>query len=148
MRASIIPLLLPFFLAGCHTIETPVNFVQVERGDLGGYHVRAMSADGVVVGLRTQDNPKRGTLEFWSAAMQNELTGRGYRLVKAEDIRGASGQLGRLMEFATDQRGTGFTYLLATYVTDSTVLLAEAGGKTEAVDKYRPRIRQSLLTAR
>ncbi len=40
------------------------------------------------------------------------------------------------------------TYLLAVYVDGRDVLLAEAGGKAEAVESQLPAIRQCLLSAR
>jgi len=137
-------------LSGCfHTMEAPVNFVSVDRADLGSYTVRAVSADGMVIGLRTQDNPKRGTLAFWAEAVRNELVaGKGYNLVKAEDVTAAPGRPGRLMQFAATDRGADFTYLLAVYVTDYSVLLAEAGGKKEAVAAREEDIRRCLLSAR
>ncbi len=47
--------------AGCHTLATPPNFMPVERGDLGAYDQRTVSANGVVIGLRSQraESPER-----------------------------------------------------------------------------------------
>jgi len=138
------------WLPGClTTMDTPTNFVVVDRGDLGNYKVKAVSAGGVVVGLRMEDNPKRGTLEFWSEAIGDELTAaRGYKPVKSEPVTSASGLPGRLMEFSTMQQGSQFTYMVALYVTSAQVALAEAGGKTDALSKRAAEIRASLLSVR
>ena len=62
-------------LAGCaHSLELPSNFVELEKQDRGRYAFRAVSPQGAVIALQVQDNPKNGTLEFWHAAIENELT--------------------------------------------------------------------------
>lgn len=134
--------------SGCHNMDTPANFVSVDRSDLGDYKIKTISADGVVVGLKTRPNPKNGTLEFWSEAISNELIGRGYKLIKSEDVTNSAGTPGKLMEFQTFDRGTTFGYLLAVYVTDMDVLLAEAGGKDQSLKKRSEAIRKSILSAR
>ena len=110
---------------------------------------RAVSADGVAVGLRTVENPKDGTLAFWSQAIEGEMTGaRGYKLEKAEDIAAAGGAPGRLLTFTAQRSGADFTYLLAVYVSGRQVLIAEAGGRSERVAEKIEPIRKSLLSVR
>jgi hypothetical protein len=121
----------------------------VAREDLGDYDQRAVSADGVVVGLRTQRTDSPGTLEFWSQAVTNELAAtRGYQLVKSEDAASAGGLKCKLMTFHLDLRGNKMTYLLALYVDGREVLIAEAGGKSELVQKQQEQLRQSLLSVK
>ena len=135
--------------AGCHTLTPPADFMPVERGDLGEYDQRVVSADGVVIGVRSQTTSSPGTLEFWSQAVANELTtNKGYQLAGAEDAVGAGGQKCKFMTFHYSLRGNSMTYLLAVYVDGRGVLLAEAGGKADLVQKQLPAIRQSLLSAR
>ena len=134
--------------AGCHTMTPPADFVSPEGTDRGTYVMHSISADGVVVGLRTQDNPKQGTAGFWATAISSELTSRGYKLVKSEDVQNSAGTSGKLLEFTTQQQGGSFTYLLALYVSSGQVVLAEAGGKADAFSGHAADIRKSLLTAR
>jgi hypothetical protein len=130
---------------GCtHTIDLPSNFVAVEKDALGDYVARGVSADGVVVALRSENNPKNGTLEFWQRAIKNELVvSKGYKLEKEEAVTDRAGTAGTLLLCTAQRSGTDFTYLLAVYVTSEAVLIAEAGGKTEAVT---PRL-EDLKTA-
>ncbi len=135
--------------AGCtRGMDAPQDFVSVDRADLGGYDMRAVSDSGLVVGLRHEANADGGTLAFWAGASLNELKNQGYKHVKTEDVTGASGTAGKLMEFSVDQRGTTFTYLLAVYVNPREVLVAEAGGPAEDVTKHQDKLRKSLLSAK
>jgi len=102
----------------------------VERADLGEYDQRLVSADGVVIGLRSQTTHSPGTLEFWSKAVANELTNnKGYQLAGAEDATGTNGRKCKFMTFHYSLRGNSMTYLLAIFVDGQGVLLAEAGGQ-------------------
>jgi hypothetical protein len=138
-----------FVAAGCHTITPPPNFMPVQRADLGDYDQRVVSADGVVIGVRSQSTHSAGTLEFWSQALANELVAsKGYQLASTEDAPATNGRTCKVMTFRYSLRGNSMTYLLAVFVDGRDVLLAEAGGKSEAVQKQLLAIRQSLLSAR
>ena len=57
-------------LAGCSPgIQWPPGFVEVGKENLGPYAQRAVSADGVVVDLRTEPNPKNAAADFWATAI-------------------------------------------------------------------------------
>lgn len=136
-------------LSGCHTFTAPPNFMPVDRSDQGDYDQRMISADGVVIGLRSQRTHTAGTLAFWSQAITNELVNtKGYQLVESGEEKAANGRTCRLMTFTYSLRGNGMTYLLAVHVDGREVLLAEAGGKSDLVQKQLPDIRKSLLSAR
>jgi len=61
-------------LCGCEpTIQMPPGFVEVGKYNLGTYDQRAVSADGVVVALRSETNPKNASLDFWVTAIRDEL---------------------------------------------------------------------------
>jgi hypothetical protein len=146
--------ILPAFLAvaaaaGCQpAMVLPDGFVPVEEQP-GLHQMRAVSADGVVLALRSHENPKRGTLAFWSEAIKNELvSAKGYKLVREEPVRSQVGRHGVLLTFTTEQKGTPFTYMTAVFVTGGQVLLAEAGGKADAVKPKLKAITKALLSAR
>ena len=138
------------FIPACTArMELPANFVRLEASDRGPYDVRGVSADGVVVALRHYPNPKGGSLEFWAEAVRNELTGgRGYSLEDTEEVKSASGVHGRMMTFAARRRGAAGEYITAVFVTRSKVLVAEAGGKKEALEPRLAEVRKSLLSVR
>jgi hypothetical protein len=129
-------------------MDLPADFVPVERAK-DGYELRAVSAEGVVVGLRRQDNPKEGTLEFWSTAVQKNLAARnGYTLTDVTPVTAAAGDAGTLMRFDVTKEGTDLTYLVAVFVRGDDVLVPEAGGQTGAVAAIEADLRQALLSVR
>ena len=135
---------------GCRpAIDMPDGFVTVEDSDRDPYDLRAVSADGVALGVRRHDNPENGTLDFWAEAVRNELTsGRHYKLAKTEPIESKAGLSGRLLTFTVEKSGTPFTYVVAVYVSSRQVTLAEAGGKTEAVKPRLAAIKEAMATVR
>lgn len=136
-------------LSGCLPVmDTPKNFIHVEKHDLGDYTMRAVSADGVVVSLCNRPNMQNGTLEFWSRAIVNEMTGRGYTLVNNEAVKSEIDLAGQLLTFSTHSRGAPFTYMLAMYVKNNAVIVAEAGGKASAVKEVEDDLRKSLLSVK
>ena len=135
-------------LAGCaHRLELPTNFVAMDEPERGPYEVRGVSPDGVVIALRTRENPNKGALAFWSQAIRNELTGRGYKLVDSKPVESKAGTAGELLSFASEKGGRKFTYLLAVFVEGKEILLAEAGGPAEALTPHLAAIEKSLRTA-
>ncbi len=147
---SILPAaLLMVFLAGCGpTIEMPDGFVEVGDDQRGSYDVRGVSADGVVVAVRTQGNEQNGSLAFWAKSIENEMAGRGYKLDAAEDIISAAGVAGRKFTFTADRAGMAYTYLLGLYVRDRDIVIAEAGGKADAVAPLTEGINKAIRSVR
>jgi len=148
MRHASILIGLVLLAGGCeHTFDAPDGFVMVEPS--GGYLARAVSADGVVIGLRAEPNPAEGTLAFWSEAIGNELTDRrGYKLIDTTDVESTGGLAGTLMDFATKQELVEMRYMTAVFVTNAEVLVAEAGGKADAFAAKLDDVKAALLTAR
>ncbi len=138
------------FFIGCGAqMDIPADFVSVGRENLRGYDQRAISADGVVVALRTLANEQNGDIEFWAVASGNELVqNRGHELVKTEDVTSGSGLAGKLMTFKAEKRGQDFIYLTALYIKADQIVLAEAGGKAEAFEAHADKIRKALLSVR
>jgi len=148
---AIVPLVLAAsMVAGCAAaMELPGSFVEVGEADRGMYDLRAVSADGAVLAVRRQDNPQKGTLEFWTEAVKNELTtGPGYKLLKTEPVTSTSGVPGRMLTFAAEKRGVDYTYLVGLYVGSSGILIAEGGGKAEGVNSRLDEIKKAMLTVR
>lgn len=127
------------------TGAVPESFVAVEEAKLGPYDSRAVSAEGVVYAVRKIENPRGGTLDFWAAAAQRELTeGKGYSLEASEAIRSATGWDGRLLRFTAERSGAPFTYLVALYVRDVDIVVAEAGGRAGDVRKHEADILDAM----
>ncbi len=135
-------------LGGCHGMDVPADFVAMDRPGLDGYEARAVSADGAVLGLRTETNAKNGTLDFWANAIRGELVAaRGYTLTKEEPINGAAGA-GKCMTFTASRSGAEFTYVIAVFLRYDTILIAEAGGKTDVVAPKMDKIAAVMRSVR
>jgi hypothetical protein len=138
-------------MAGCmmRTLTLPNNFIRVDKAWQGDFALRGVSADGVVVGLRSEVNPEGGTLDFWTEAIGDQMTkGRGYKATGSEAVTSAGGTGGRLLSFSEERQGVVYTYLVAVYVQGPDILVAEAGGKAEAVAAHQDEIHKALLSVR
>ncbi len=139
---------------GCETtLDLPDNFVAVDEHNLRGYEARGVSADGMVVAVRLEDNAENGTLAFWTEAIERQLASRNYTLAKTENVTSDAGLDGTLMTLNTDRGGRPYTYLVAVFVKtslidDGEVLIAEAGGETIAAEPRLADLRAALLSAR
>ena len=141
-------------LGGCGMkMDMPDNFVSVDDHNRGSYDVRGVSADGMVLAARHEDNAKNGTLAFWAQAVKRELAARSYTLSKSQDVESIGGLAGKLMTFSVNRGGRPFTYMTAVFVKkglldDGEVIVAEAGGEESVFKPRQDEIRKALLTIR
>lgn len=135
--------------AGCeHRLELPPHFVEL-RDPGSDYDFRGIAADGTVVALRTEKNPPKGTLEFWSEAVETQLvSARGYKLEAREDVTSSEGVPGKLLRLSVSHKGATFTYLVGVFVQTREVLVAEAGGKAKSVEPRLEQLKTALLSVR
>jgi hypothetical protein len=134
-------------------MDMPDNFVAVVNHSLGSYDVRGVSADGMVLAARRENNAKNGTLTFWAQAVQRELAARSYALTKSQDVESAGGLTGKLMTFTVKRGGRPFTYMTVVFVKkglldDGEVIVGEAGGEDSVFKPRQDEIRNALLTIR
>lgn len=137
-----------FTTAGCEiAMDLPPAFVAVdERGS--GYGLRGISSDGVVLGCRTEPNGRNGTVAFWTRAIENNVTGRGYALADSSDVTTEEGDAGTLMTFRLKSEGTTFGYWVLVLVRGKSVLIAEAGGRLESMAAREEEILASMKSVR
>ncbi len=141
-------------VGGCEMkMDLPDNFVAVDEANLGPYEVRGVSADGLVVAARREDNAKNGTLVFWIEAVKRELAARNYAMGDSEDVESSGGLTGKLMTFSANRGGRPFTYMTAVFIRprvldDGEVFIAEAGGEASVFEPRQGEIRKAMLTIR
>ncbi len=136
-------------LAGCDPqpgkLEIPDSFVALSASQSWPYETRAVSADGVVVALRQEANPKSGTLAFWTQAITDKMTrDKGYTLAGSEAFTSRTGRTGRKLHLTRTIRGMEFIYLMAIYVEGQTVRIVEAGGRAEHVQPQMQELEETL----
>jgi hypothetical protein len=103
---------------------------------------RAVSPEGVVYRVRTEENDPKAELAFWREALKKRMLDAGYTLISDGDIR-ASDKPGYLLELAAPQGQMDYSYLIALFVRGDRLVIAEAAGD---VTKVRDR-RQDLVQA-
>lgn len=134
-------------LTGCSgfALRPPEHFVELEEPEWSGFALRAVNADGVVLGVREVDNDPHGTLTFWTDAIRNRLrTVRGYALVEERSVKAATGQTGHQLLLGRDEGSQTYDYWVTVFVTERRVLVVEAGGRREEFDRVQHAVRRAI----
>jgi hypothetical protein len=115
-------------LGGCTRdvgIQTPESFAELDEGD---YAYRATSAEGVVIAVRREDNDPKGTLAFWSSAIDYELRRKGYSAQSAKSVKSADGVAGKQIRYSASREGRPSVLWTTVFVSGGNVIVVEAGG--------------------
>ena len=143
-RAVVLIVFAVLALAACRsTMDLPSGYVTIPPED--GAESSAVSPAGNRIVVRLHDNPPEGTLEFWRDAVKAELVdGKGYDVVKSSVVTGSDGD--DIWEFLFEIRRTEgeYLYLVLIRVDGSHVIVTEAGGRAEAMEKDVEALRQAL----
>jgi hypothetical protein len=122
---------------------TPPGFVELE--DQNAYDYRATTADGLVIAVREIDNDPKGEMAFWLRAVENHMRQRGgYALLGTHDVKSADGVAGKQLRFGHDEEATPHLYYVTVFVTDDSILLFEAGGTKELMNKHAEQLDWAL----
>lgn len=146
-RAASLWLLVVGLFAGCHhhTLRTPSDFVVLEESE--SYATRAVSAQGVVIGVREIDNDPRANSTFWLSAIRSQLLeARGYALLEAKDVRARSGQRGKQLRLGREQNGEQYLYWLTMFVTKNRLYLVEAGARKDRFEQAQSKVDAALAS--
>lgn len=137
-------LALPTACASFH-VTTPPGFAALESNDDHAY--RATSADGVVLGVRSEPNRPEGNLEFWAGAVDDRLRSTGYTLDgDPRPVQSADGVPGIQRRYARDSNGRTLRYWTTVFVKGSRVYVVEAGGDREVFDRAAPAVERAIAT--
>lgn len=143
-------LALALALAGCAKslgVAAAPGFVEVK--DDPTYDYRAIAPDGVAVAVRKVDIDDKTDLPFWERAVMlrtREL--EGYALVAQNDVKSSDGSKGRELVFGHDEQGKPFEYRMRLFVHGSKLVIAEAGGAKENMDRWRTSVDWMLASVR
>jgi hypothetical protein len=123
---------------------TPPGFVDL--GDrFGRNEYRAMTADGVVIGVRAYDNDPKGELAFWARALERRLHDMGaYALLDKREVKGRTGLAGVQFRMGHDEGKVPHIYYVTLFVTDDRIFLLEAGGTKPEMERMAPQIDWSV----
>lgn len=144
LPASAAVLALALAVASCVTpgpsMERPAGFALFE-----GESYRAISPEGVVVGVRLVANDPEQGLGFWAEALKVHLLKSGYRLLAQEPFRAALGE-GTLTEWVAPVGGEDWVYLTALAVRGRDIALVEAAGPFRFYREHRGALLASLAS--
>jgi hypothetical protein len=110
----------------------------VELHDEGTYDFRAVAPEGAAVAARAVKlaDTDPTDVAFWErsvALRMRELD--GYALVGTKDVSGADGTRGRELTFGHDEDGKPYVYRVRLFVVGKRLLVVEAGGSREQMEK-------------
>jgi hypothetical protein len=137
---SAVSLLAVSLALGCQPrarVQMPDGFAALENQK--EYAFRATSADGVVIGVRSEPNRPRANLAFWSAAIDQQLTASRYVPEGSRPVKSASGLVGKLSRYTRDDHGRTARFWVAVFVSGADVWLVEVGGDGAKLEGERGR---------
>ena len=133
-------------LTACKTVPAglalPEGFAEYS-GESAGY--RAITAEGVVLRVRTVANEPPQNLKFWVEALRVHLHKAGYILMNEDVFSSAAGD-GAMFEWSAPLNGEDWVYLTALAVGPERITIAEAAGEHRYFRGYRDSIIESLTT--
>ncbi len=126
-------------LGGCgRPVEARAAQGFVELHDDANYDFRAVAPEGAAVAARAVKLADTDPVEvaFWERSLalrMRELD--GYALLGAKDVVGAEGEKGRELTFGHDEDGKPYQYRVRVFVVRGRLLVVEAGGSREQMEK-------------
>lgn len=152
MSGKKVRLALAFAVAGCAPAwlkgDLPAGYVQLR--EKGGYLRRAVSADGVALGLKVEKNKPEASAAFWTKVVQRYLKeSQGYVPVKLT-VDGATRAAGwKVFEFSLPAEEK-LLYLLALRLSlnEKKLDIVEAAGPDKAVKADEKKLLRYLSSLR
>jgi hypothetical protein len=133
-------------LAACHggRLATPSGFATLDSDD--AYSYRATNAQGVVLGVRTESNEVKATVDFWADTLDVRLRDSGYSFMKKEDARTRGGLVGRQLRYEVMRGGRAQRYWLTVFATEKKVYVVEAAGDKDAFEGAAPMVESAIAS--
>lgn len=136
---------------GCRPVEAHAAAGFVELHDDPNYDFRAVAPEGAAVAARAikLESTDPVDVAFWErsvALRMRELD--GYALVGTRDVVGADGAAGRELTFGHDEDGKPYVYRVCVFVTRGKLLVVEAGGSREQMERLGAAVEAMLATVR
>jgi hypothetical protein len=127
--------------SGCNAFEAkaPEGFAIYE----GNRPYRAMSSDGVVYRVRTENDSTDATLAFWQEALKKRMLDAGYVFLRDGEAKSAN-STGYVLEVTAPYGVRDYTYLMAVFKKDKRLVLVESSGEVAAFERRRPQVMAAL----
>lgn len=125
-------------------LNAPPTFARLEGASPFTY--RAASANGVVLGVRTEKNELHANVDFWTDAIDLRLRRQGYVADAARAVTSATGMPGKQVRYSREEDRRTVRYWVTVYVTDTNVYVVEAAGDKDAFDPQEKSI-EGIVTS-
>ncbi len=138
-------------LAGCgrpFDIKTPPGFVELENQE-PDFAYRALSPEGVVVGVRVMSLDNQGDLDFWARAVTLRMRQlNGYALLESVPVASRDGTKGTELRFGHDEGGKPYLYRIRLFLAQGRLFVVETGGSQLDMASYQKSLDWGLATVR
>jgi hypothetical protein len=102
------------------------------------YAYRAMTPEGVVMGVRVVETKGRGNVDFWTRATKLRMEElNGYALLGTSEVKAKDGTVGRELTFGHDEKSKPYVYDVRLFVAQDRLFVVEAGGPRDEVKRYQ-----------
>jgi hypothetical protein len=129
-------------------VKTAPGFIELDD-QAPSYDYRAMTPEGVVMGVRALDVDDKGDLAFWARAITLRFRqANGYALVGTSDVESRDKTAGKELDFGHDESGKPYTYRVRLFRSQNRLFIAEAGGTKEQMERYKDTIDWMLSSVR
>jgi hypothetical protein len=148
-RLALFVLLLSLVACGRKFDAKPApGFVELkEEGSV--YDFRAVAPEGVAVAVRAVSLEEASDVTFWERAVTMRMRElEGYALTATRDVRTADGTAGKELVFGHDEEGKPFIYRVRVFVAEKRLLVVEAGGAKEQMERFAPSVEWMLASVR
>ena len=139
------------FATGCgrpFDVKTPPGLIELENQE-PAYAYRAMSSDGVVVGVRAVDESRNSDLAFWAHAVEKRMKElSGYAELGESDVVSRDGTKGKELVFGHDESGKPYLYTVRLFVAQGRVYVVEAGGAKEQMERYKDSVAWTMASVK
>jgi hypothetical protein len=113
------------------------------------YDFRAVAPEGVVVAVRSVPLDDEADLPFWTRAITLQMREQdGYALLSTKDVKTREGKAGTELLFGHDEDGKPFVYRVRLFLTSGRLIVVEAGGAKDQMERYAPSIDWMLANVR
>jgi hypothetical protein len=105
--------------------------------------IKAVSPEGVVYRVRSEDNKPFAELTFWKEALKKRMLDAGYIFLNEAPIE-ADAQEGYLLELTAPYGQQDYTYLVAVFVHGKKIIIAEAAGEVGDLAARRTAVLEAI----
>lgn len=131
-------------LAACHggRLTAPSGFATLDSDD--AYSYRATNAQGVTLGVRTEDNEVKANVDFWTESLDLRLRRDGYAMKSESVTHTRRGLTGKQIRYEVSREGREQSYWLTIFATEKKVYVVEAAGDKDAFDGASPMVEAAI----